>query len=185
MAGGELSEMYTGMIKDEAPTPRPARHVSEGKDVRGWSISTSQSTTSIDHSQLSSSRGLNDSSKVEDSTTDNQSPFHAQTFDSRIASQNTEEAACLESADNVGSQRRKSGLFSVCQTESGLERWQSHSTADEGRVVAKHRRAHGGRDGEKVNSPVVHLNGCRIGRQIFWCQKPHDCGCWSVEFVGG
>lgn len=147
MAGGELSEMYTGMIKDEAPTPRPARYISDCKEVIASSVPTSQSTTSIDHSQLSSSRSLDDRSEVEDGTTDNQSPFHAQTFDSRIASQNTEEAASLESADNVGSQRCKSGTFGVCQTEPCLERWQSHRTTDESRVIAEHRRSHGGRDG--------------------------------------
>lgn len=103
MAGGELSEMYTGMIKDEAPTPRPERLVSECEYVVRSSLLTSQSTTSINHSQLSSSSGLNYRSKVEDSTTDNQSPFHAQTFDSRIASQDTKETARLESADDVGS----------------------------------------------------------------------------------
>lgn len=169
MAGGELSEMYTGMIKDEAPTPRPARYISDCKEVVASSVLTSQSTTSIDHSQLSSSRGLNDRSEVEDGTTDNQSPFHAQTFDSRIASQNTKEAASLERADNVGSQRCKSGLFSVCQTEPCLKRWQSHRTTDESRVIAEHRRPHGGRDGEKVDSPVVHLDGRWVSGQILWC----------------
>lgn len=38
---------------------------------------TSQRTTSVDHSQLSGSRSLNDRSKVEDGTTDDQCPFHA------------------------------------------------------------------------------------------------------------
>jgi len=185
MAGGELSEMYTGMIRDEAPTPRPARLiVSKGKDVVGSTVLTSQSTTSVNHSQLSSSRGLNDRSKVEDRTANDQCPFHTKTFDRRIASQYTKEAACLESADDIGSQRCKDCTFSAGETEPFLERGQSHSATDEGRVVSKHRRSHGGRDGEKVDSPVVHLNRGRIGRQILWCKKPHVCGWWSGVFVG-
>lgn len=103
MAGGQLSEIYTGTIIDEAPTASPIKSQQHPNITTGSQL-TSQSTPSVDQSHLASRDKLQHCTNVEDGATYDQWPSPANSLRGEVAKDDSKKAAGLECADNVGFQ---------------------------------------------------------------------------------
>lgn len=116
---------------------------------------TSKNTACIDHANFTWRGDLDDSTNVEDDTTDHQRNATSPLLHESIAENGAKEASGLEGGHNVCLESSQLSASLSLKAEASLERWQSQRTTDKGGVVTEHGRAHGGREGEEVDLPVI------------------------------